>query len=172
MDTPTTDEVRARSELLTKRYPKSDAARDAILRGMLEDDAPVVSSLTGRKIGPPDTPGVEVPMWLRPVAIRAMALRAERIAVTGTAQKRQGSIGTLQLRGFSAGPYSEQYFGPGEAATAKVLDPDPAVHELLWALATEQKRDEWLALWGGAQPPADAVQSFAFGAARRLRNGY
>jgi hypothetical protein len=166
VDTPTPDEVRPRSELLTARYPDDDGGpNDLKLKALLDDDAPVVSSLTGRIIGPEGTPGEEVPAWLVPVAMRVMALRAERMSVTGTARARTGVLGSLRLRSFSAGPYSESYFGPGEAATAKVLDPDPAVHELLWALATEEMRRYWLRLWGlGVEDPAVAVQSFEWGA--------
>jgi len=158
METPSVADVQLRSPLLAE-YEDPDR-----LQVVLDDDAPVVSELTGRAIGPPGTPGEEVPDYLRPVAIRALALRAERFLVTGTAEKRTGAIGALALRSFTAGPYSETYFGPGEAASAKTLDPDPAVHELLWALATPEKRAYWLALWGVQEPPAFAqVESLGFG---------
>lgn len=179
MDTPTPDEVRPRSELLTLRLPDdAGGPNDLKLGALLTDDAPVVSELTGRRIGPEDQPGEEVPDYLRPVAMRAMALRAERMLVGGASKARIGALGALRLRSFSAGPYSESYFGPGEAAQAKALDLDPAVHELLWALATEEKRQEWLVLWGiAAQPPAAAIQSFNWLGRGRLaerlrREGY
>ena len=172
MDTPTPDEVRARSELLTLRLPDDDGGEnDDKLAALLADDAPVVSELTGRSIGPADQPGEEVPDYLKPVAIRAMALRAERFLVGGTAKARQGAIGSLRLRSFTAGPYSESYFGPGEAVAAKALDPDSAVHELLWTLATAEKRLYWQRVWGTAQEaPAAGVQEFAWGA-RHVRRG-
>lgn len=169
METPTPDDVRARSELLSQRYPAEDAAATATLKAILDDDAPVVSELTGRSIGPAaaEQPGEEVPAHLVPVAKRAFALRAERTAVGGSAKARRGAIGSLRLRSFTAGPYSESYFGPGEAQQAKVLDPDPAAHELLWALATEEKRAWWLRLWGLAVEEAAAgVQSVAWWARR------
>lgn len=170
MLTPSPDDVRARSELLRLRFPDGDEDKEAELAALLADDAPVVSSLTGRIIGPEGTPGEEVPAYLQPVAMRAMALRAERMSVTGAARSRTGAIGKLTLRSFSAGPYSEAYFGPGEAQGAKALDLDPVVHELLWALATEEKRQEWLRLWGMASyEPAMAVQSVAW---QRTRGRY
>lgn len=170
MDTPTAEEVRLRSELLALRYPADDEERMAVLQRLLDDDAPVVSELTGRSIGIAGTPGEEVPDYLQPVAVRAMALRAERMTIGGSAKARTGAVGALSLRSFTAGPYSESYFGPGEAATAKVLDPDPAIHELLWALATEAKREYWLILWGiQARTPGFAVQGFNY---RRQRGGY
>lgn len=172
MQTPTPDEARARSELLARRFPDDEGGPlDEKLALILGDDAPVVSSLTGRIIGPAGTPGVEVPDWLRPVAQRAMAMRAERHAVTGAERARRGAIGALRLRSFSAGPYSESYFGPGEAANARVLDPDPAIHELLWALATEEMRAYWLGLWTGAHPPAAGTTEFRWDL-RRRRRGY
>lgn len=170
MDTPTVDDVRARSELLTVRYP--DPAGDDALQLILDDDAPVVSQLTGRSIGPAGTPGEEVPAYLVPVAKRAMTLRAERIGIGGTAKSRKGVIGSLRLRSFTAGPYSESYFGPGEAQAAKALDPDPAAHELLWALATPEMRDYWTALWTGQQVPAAAVQQFDWTQRGRRRHRF
>lgn len=130
---------------------------------LLDDDAPVISQLTGRSIGIDGTPGDEVPDYLKPVAYRVFALRAERIAFGGTAKSRQSLLGSLRLRSFSAGPYSETYFGPGEAASAKVLDPDPEVHSLLWALATTAMKNYWLQLWGILkQDPFFQVQQFDY----------
>lgn len=143
------------------RFPSGDPERTERLELILTDDAPVISALTGRKIGPDDTPGEEVPDWLRPVALRVFALRAERIALGGTIKARTSAAGSTRLRSFTAGPYSESYFGPGEAAEWRVLDPDPATHELLWTLATEAMRRHWLRLWGTLEEePAAAVQAF------------
>ncbi|HEX7088738.1 MAG TPA: hypothetical protein VF192_01300 [Longimicrobiales bacterium] len=152
MDTPTIAEVRGRSELLKARYPEGDAEKEEELQRLLTDLAPIISQLTGRKIGPADTPGVEVPDWLKPVAVRVFTLRAERDATGLSSAARTQAHGSLRLRSFSAGPYSETYFGPGEAESAGVLDPDPLIHEALWALATEDMRNYWLRLWGKLEP--------------------
>lgn len=161
MDTPTADDVRARSELLLTKYPDGDAEAEAKLTLLLTDLAPIISQLTGRKIGPADTPGEEVPDWLRPIAVRVFTLRAERDATGLSAAGRAEAVsanGPVRLRSFSAGPYSETYFGPGEAQAAGILDPDPLIHEALWALATAEMRNYWLRLWGKLTPePASAL---------------
>lgn len=169
MNTPTPEEVRSRSALVEQRFPDTTDG-DAALAAQLEVLAPIISDLTGRKIGPEGTPGVEVPGYLVPVAERAFALKLERTPTT--AKERRRVLQSLSLRSFSAGPYSETYFGPDAAAAIKRLDPDEETHEVLWTLATEEKRQEWLFLWNGQLAPGVAVQSFAWSARRRLRQGY
>jgi hypothetical protein len=171
VETPSAEDVRKRSELLRDEFP--EGAGDEALKLLLDDDAPVISALTGRKIGPPDTPGEEVPNWLRPTAIRAFAMRAERGALQGSAEERESAIGDANIRSETYGPISLSYFGPGEASSAKVLDPDPAVHELLWALATDRMKDYWLVLWGQKTPgPWMNVVEFDWGRRQRRRRGY
>lgn len=166
MDAPTPDEVRARSALLTQRFPDG-AVGDAALSGRIEVMVPVLSDLTGRSLAEDlGVPGVSVPAYLEPTAEQAVALKLER--GSATAKDRKKAINTLNLRSFSAGPYSESYFGPGEAAEIKKLDPDPEIAELLWALATEDKRAYWLAIWGETVVPGAAVQSFDWRARRRV----
>jgi hypothetical protein len=160
--TPTPDQVRERSKLLAAAYPDDDGGEnDDALAVSAEDASLIVADLTGRAIGPAETPGVEVPAHLVNLAVRAVAMKAEQLEVLGgTARDRRKAIRNANLRSISAGPWSESYFGPEEAAKAQRLDPDPRLHEILWALATEEKRDYWIALWTGVQPPAGAVSSF------------
>lgn len=173
MLTPSTEDVRLRSPLLGQQFPASDTELDTRLRTMLEDDAAVIASLTGRAIGPVGTPGVEVPPHLVGTAIRVFALRAERHGLRWTAEARTKSIGSEKLRSISAGPWSESYFGPGEASSLKKLDPDASIHDLLWALCTPEKQDYWLRLWGmGQNPPYAKARQFAHGARQRIRRGY
>jgi hypothetical protein len=166
VETPTLEAVRLASPLLTERYP--EPAKDEDLQQLLDEVVPVVASLTCRAIGPEGTPGDEVPDWLRPVAVRAIALKAEGYALGRDSKSRGKAIRGVRLRSFTAGPYSESYFGPDEAARAKVLDPDPAVNEVLWTLATEDCRARWLALWSGTQVPATAIQAVDWGSRTRV----
>lgn len=155
MDAPTPDQVRDRSALLTARYSQN-AENDELLQERIAEEVPVVADLTGRAIG--GAPGVPVPDYLVPVAEAAIALRIERAPLT--AKDAQKGIGTLRLRSFTAGPYSETYFTPGDLAALKALDPDRRIHELLWTLATEDKRAYWVYMWGGPIQPGVAVQTF------------
>lgn len=146
--------------MLTTRYP--DPAGDAALEVVVTDSAALVSSLTCRDIGVGT--GEDVPAALVPLAQRAVALKAEVLALGGTAEARAAAGASGRLASFNAGPYGESYFSPDIAARAGVLDPDPALHEVLWALATEDCRAAWLLLWASLRgenvppPPAYAVE--------------
>lgn len=168
MKAPTPEEVRARSEYLTQRYPPPAAPEGEEgpspdpLTIWIEDAVPLVASLTCRSIGD-GTPGEEVPAHLVPLAKRAITMKVERlVAKLGTARERRQSVAAGNLRGFRAGSYGEDYFGPEEAIKAKRLDLDQETHEILWALATEECREAWLELWDpdGARRPAGAVIAF------------
>lgn len=164
MEAPTLAEVRTRSELLAQRYP--DSERDAELTVWIEDATALVASMTCRAIGPDGTPGEEVPDHLVPLAKRAVTMKVERLVVQlGTSRERRGSAGNANLRGFRAGAYSEDYFGPDEAMRARRLDPDQQTHEVLWAITTEDCREAWLAIWDpeNAQVPASSISAFEWG---------
>lgn len=123
----------------------------------------LVEELTGRTLDG------TLPDRLRRIALRAVTLYAEHVAVGESTTARAKAIRNVRLRSITAGPWSETYFGPEDAAKAKMLHPDQAVHAALWALATEDKREEWLVLWGGKPRPAASITAFDF---RRLPGGY
>lgn len=166
---PTNDAVRERSPLLRRSFPKTptDEEREADLANAIETAVALIESLTGR-----DLAQLEEGTRLWRVAMRAIVLKTETTATASTFKARKGALGRGGVRSESFGSVSFSYFGPGEAVAARALDPDRELHDLLWALCTPEKQAEWLALWGGTQPPADAVQSFAYGEARLLGNGY
>lgn len=115
MLTPSADEVRARSKLLTQRYPEPAGTFDPVdeFGAAILDGAALVAVWTGRLIAPVDD-GEEVPAGLRGLAVRAIAKMAERGAVTGEVDATVKSAGGRRLRSISAGPWSESYFAPGE----------------------------------------------------------
>lgn len=160
MDTPTPAQIRQRSALLTARLPLPDPLPDPLddpLIPWIEEASALVASLTCRMIGP-DSPGEEVPPNKVPLALRAVAMKTEQLyEALGTVQTRRRSMGTGRLRSFAAGNYSESYFGPGDAADAKVLDLDTRLHEILWSLCTDECRDYWLHLWNPDAYPNEPV---------------
>ena len=173
MDVPSPTEARERSALLTERFPSdheddTQGENNAKLALQLKFAAQLVSSLTCRvfdDVG--GSAGMEaVPAHMEELATRAVVLKAEQIDASWTGQtsaQRVSQLGQGNLASISAGPWSESYFGPGEAASLARLDPVPAIHELLWALATEDCRNAWLLLWSGETAPAGAVESFEYG---------
>lgn len=163
METPTADQVRERSPLLKQRYP-DNGPDEAIFEAVIEDSAVVVASLTGRLIEPYEA-GEEVPAGLVNVAIRAIARMSELMDTEETVEFADVSARGRRLRSFTAGPYSESYFAPGELIVKNgrpQMSPDSLLDRLLWALATEDAQDEWIALATGVQRPAGAVTEFDF----------
>lgn len=146
-DSFTVADVWARSPTLQKRFARGGA--DADLNFLVATVAPVVGSLTGRAIA--GTEGEEVPPALRELELRAIALKTEQYdSVFGTSKSRRRSLSRGGLASFSAGSYSESYFGPQQIVTYKQLDSDPTLAEILWELCTDHRKLEWLALWDPA----------------------
>lgn len=172
MDRPTRAEIRERSRLLRGRYPETPAggAETDDLDVAVEDASFLVASITGRKIGTES--GVEVPADLVSVAKRAVALKAEHLDTAAAEESAEEAASGRRLRSISAGPWSESYFAPGELIVkggVPQLDPDPRLAELLWALCTEEMREEYLALFTGKPAPAGAATEFDY---RRWAGGY
>lgn len=173
MDTPTPADLRAASDLLTAKLPDDNGGpNDLKLANRADAAAAIVAELTFRLIGPVTASTVtgytfeEVPPQLVQVAIRAVALMVERLIVTGEPKFAEQVATGRRLRGFSAGPYSETYFAPGEFARRGAqqgrppMDPDEQLDAALWALATEDARESFVAWATGVQPPAGAISAF------------
>jgi len=169
MDVPGIDDIRTRSTVLSTKFPSP--AGDDGLTALVREASAVVAMLTGRAIGatgegPFGCPLEEVPAALVPVATRAIRLRAERMDLlesnaTLLIERAERTLGGLAS--FTAGPYSESYFKPGDTIqTLQALDSDPEMAADLWSLATECVREGWMRLWHpeliGALEPASVTQ--------------
>lgn len=190
MQTPTPDELRAESDLIEAKLPAT-GPNDVKLALRAETAAVLVASATFRLIEPVEASVVEgydfeeVPAGLVPIARRAVALMVERLLVTGAPDFAEQVATGRRLRGFSAGPYSENYFAPGEFARRGAaqgrppMDADDALDSALWALATIDAREYHVAVSTGRQAPASSVSAFNYargggsaGGAARLRHGF
>lgn len=144
MSNITPAEARAISPYLAARYPESE---DELLQELLNVEALLVSSITGRAIAPA-TEGEAVPDPMQPLAVRCVVMKAEQLAgASGTLKDRKRSLTRGNLASFAAGAYSETYWGPQQILLAKKLDADPVLAEFLWALCTEEMRLYWLSIW-------------------------
>lgn len=170
MDAPTVEEVRKRSDYLATKFP--DPAGTEELEEWIAAADGLVSSLTGRAIGP-ESPGEDVPKSLVALAKRVIVVKIEAMVtgLGGNFAERRASVSSGNLQSFSAGAYAESYFGPEVASKAGMLDPNPMIADMLWALATEEKREEWLLKWQGVEAPAAMAQSFDWSQGGRGR-GY
>lgn len=175
--------VRDASPLLRAQFPapSSDAFASADLTNLVTQSVAYVQSMTWRILDPalgcaaPDDYVCELtPPALVPVAIMAIARVAERLRITTNAEFAQQLASGRLLRGFSAGPYSESYFAPGEFSRRGVIgrppmDPDTHIDAALWALATEDARDYFVFRASGVAPPTGVATAFDY---RRQSTGY
>lgn len=166
METPTATQVRERSPLLRGKYPAPSGGddEDADFLAAIEDTAVLVGMATGRLIEPL-TEGVEVPPGLVNIAVRAVAKWSERVDAASVSAAAATAASGKMLRSISAGPWSESYFAPGELAMKNgivAITGDPSLDALLWALMTEDRRDEWIAMATGIQPPAAGMIEFDY----------
>lgn len=180
---PSPEDVRNASPLLRQNYPipAVDPYASSDLRANVYQATALVQAITWRIIDPtlgcpaPDGYVCELtPAELVPVAINVITRMTERIAVTTAADfAEQLATGRL-LRGFTAGPYSENYFAPGEfsrkGTTGRpAVDSDSNIDAALWALMTEDARDYFMFRAGGISPPVGVASSFDY---RRQSLGY
>lgn len=154
-------EVRSRSPLLRAKYPENaaDEQLDIDLQMWIDAAVPLIEAITCRRLN--DT----LPDDLVEIGFRAVVLKVEQLATSGAAAQAEAMAAGKRLRSISAGPWSESYFAPGELVVkngAPMMDPDPRLHEALWALATEECREAFLALATGVQTPAGAVAAFDY----------
>jgi hypothetical protein len=118
-----------------------------------------LGSITCRDFG--NGIGCPIPPEMVPLAIFADALYVEQLTYRMDASRRASSLssGTGNLRSFTAGPYSESYFGPGEIKFAwNVLDPDPLLNSMLMSLITPECLQARMAAANGTYPPGWATQ--------------
>lgn len=181
---PSADVIRNLSPLLRQRYPLPPKDQYAMndLQMLVKQATAEVQSITWRLIDPdlgdssPEGYVSEaVPSALVPIAIQAISRVSERIAITTEPAFAQQVATGRRMRGFSAGPYSESYFAPGEFARRgasqgrQPMDSDDAVDSALWALATEDARDYFVWRATGVAPPVGVATSFDY---RRQSLGY
>lgn len=161
--------VEGQSRYITANVP--DPVTELMFDAMVQEAVAYVQGITWRildpALEPTDANAVmeETPVGLIPIAYRAVRLILEREIATSDSDFVEESAQGRLLRGFTAGPYSESYFAPGEFARRGVqqrpaMDPEPQIDAALWALATEGAREQWIAWVTGIQPPAGVVTSF------------
>jgi hypothetical protein len=161
MELPTRAEILAVSPLLTESWPEVATTPPDLLDTVIPIASALVAEITGRAIG--EFPGTAVPAGMEGLATTAVAMKAAQLTVSMTPEvAAELAEGSKRLKGFSAGPYSESYFAPGDLVVKggiPQVDPDARLAELLWALMTPEKREEWLDLLRGEVAPYSQISS-------------
>lgn len=159
MDRPTAAEVRAWAPpqflWLTYGYPAPEGPDPDLLEKRVEWAAAQLRLETGRlleSIVDPDEVAI---------AEQAIVLLTMQGAMGGSTAAL-AIAGAPWLKSFTAGSYSETRFSPSElTGTAKdvmgKINPWLPLARLLWLLATPEKREEWLELYGGVVAPAGGI---------------
>lgn len=163
MDAPTAEALRTQSRLLQTLYPSPPGATDELTRLTAE----AVSLVLGRACM--NFPS-EVPSGKEAVATRAFRLKTEELAIGADPARLQKAIiaaGSGGLRSISAGSWSESYFGPADLLKAGQLSANPALHEALRALMSDECWHAFLAEVAGNFVPFSQVVQPRYRSRRR-----
>lgn len=98
-----------------------------------------------------------IPETLANTYEEAIQRRTEQLAYKAQEDEAETAADFELINNFSAGSYSETRRGLGETEKQRQINPWPLLNDLLWALATEDARDEWIEYWdsaGGKTAPA------------------
>jgi hypothetical protein len=110
-----------------------------------------------------------------PTAFEAMALTAaqrltEIMAVQSATDIVEAQADYATIQSFSAGGYNETRRSLDAVRKSGMIHVDPVMHALLWAMLTDDKRDDWTFWLTGEVAPASNVtevdwtlDSFTFG---------
>jgi hypothetical protein len=166
---PSTTTLRFRSRLLRQMFPAEpfDEAAEEDLQGYLDDAVALVQAATCRVLDPTLTDPN-----LRRLAERAVVLMAEYVTMGAQPELAGKTAEGKRLRSISAGPWSESYFAPGELTANKDGRPkmhaDDRLDTVLWALATPECREQFIADASAVDRAAGVVSAFDY---RRMGGG-
>jgi hypothetical protein len=147
MDAVTSVEIRAWSKLNFAELGYAAAVPDP-LEQVITWASDAVMDITGQSVA-------GMPAGKVSLAQRAILLLLEQMVLEGRPDYAE-TVNEPAISSFSAGDYSEQRRAPEEAA--KLLNPNPALHSLLWNMMTEEKRAEWLQTIDPEKFPAVAFE--------------
>lgn len=87
----------------------------------------------------------------------AVTLRVQQRVVGGGARRVEASAAGDGIQSFRAGDYQETRFKPEDRLKGRLFNPWDTLSEILWLLATPEKRDELNAMLTGVPRPAAVV---------------
>lgn len=144
MDAPTADDIRQWSIV---DFGQLGFVDDSQLQRLIDRVAESVELTTGRTLdGLPDEFDKQMEQVIQ--------MLVEQYAYQAQPDQIETASEFFLISSFSAGSYSETRRGLEEIRKSGLLNPNPAIHFLLWALMTDAKRDEWLGWIMGINAPA------------------
>lgn len=148
MVAPTVSDIEAWSQLDFDELGYSD---DAALEVLLDRSIEYVEDATGRSLA-------TMPSQYEKTAEEAIQRRTEQLALQSQQDivEMAGDFDTIS--NFSVTGYSESRRGLDEVQKAKVINPWPLLNDLLWRMATDDKRDKWREFWGEGVPAFEVTE--------------
>jgi len=151
MAAPTAADVRAHSLVNFDEFGYPEDSPDP-LQYVVDQANAWLTIVTGRSYTSGWTPPPIDPAILLPLMDQAVRMRTEQIVM----QSQQDNVETAGdfdlIASFSAGSYSETR--RDNMKTSTMINPWPALNNLLFLLLDDDHRDFWLWLMTGIQPPA------------------
>lgn len=131
-------------------YPAPVSGTDRLQR-LVDRALEYVHEVTGRT-------AATIPTELTNTYEEAVQRRTEQLAHKSSEDEAETAADFDTINNFSAGSYNETRRGLKDVGDAKVINIWPHLNDLLWRLATADRRDEWEDFWaGGENLPAFAV---------------
>jgi hypothetical protein len=124
-------------------YPPPVGAAEDPLTVLLDRATEYVHDVTGRA-----TEG-DVPATMTKTYEEAIQRRVEQLVFKAQEDEAETAADFELLSSFGAGSYNESRRGMEEQRKAQMINPWPHLNDLLWRLATEDRRDEWEDYWAG-----------------------
>ena len=154
MNVPTAAEIRTWSRLPFDDYDYAEPSSGTDpLDILIARAAEYVGRVTGRSLDTsPDPNTLDVPDELSQTAAEAIQRRVEQMVIKSQEDEVETAADFDLIKSFSAGSYSETRRDAADAAKAKAINAWPLLDEMLWALATEDARDDWREKWGDVVP--------------------
>lgn len=148
MDDVTVEDVKGWSRLDFEGLP--EPYDDDQLEVLVARASDYVADVTGRTFS-------TLPANLETTAEEAIQKRTEQLAIQSQPDSVETATDEL-IQSFTAGSYSETKRSLDEQHKAQLVNPWPALHDLLWRLMTDDKRDEWMEWFGVIRPTFETTE--------------
>jgi hypothetical protein len=127
-------------------YPAPTPPADDTLQVLVNRASEYVLDVTG--LGSESA----VPSGLTLTWEEAVQRRTEQLAFKAQEDEAETAADFDLIKSFGAGSYNETRRDMGDVEKGKQINPWPLLNDLLWRLATDAAKDEWMERWGVVVP--------------------
>jgi hypothetical protein len=116
----------------------------AKMQVLLDRAVEYVESVTGRTLA-------TLPSQFENTCKEAIQRTVEQAAMRSQEESVDTSADFDTIQSYNVTGYSETRRGMEDARKARMINPWPMLHDMLWRMSTDDKRDEWEDYWAGGQ---------------------